>query len=302
MSDSLRLGTRPRKNHRLPVPMTAPILGDEDPELDALAALVRDRHLLVLTGAGTSTECGIPDYRGADGAWQRRQPVHYQAFVGDIGVRRSYWARSLIGWPRIAGAAPGPAHHALARLEHAGGLHCLITQNVDGLHGRAGSRALIDLHGCLDRVECLDCGRWLNRNRFQEDLLHLNAGWQDLGAEFAPDGDADLEDLDFTTFEVPGCRDCGGTLKPAVTFFGENVPRPRVAEAFARLEEAEVLLVIGSSLMVLSGYRFVRAARAAGKPVAAINLGRTRADAEFTLKLERPCGKALVGLVQRLMI
>ncbi len=167
---------------------------------------------------------------------------------------------------------------------------------------RAGSRALIGLHGRLDRVECLGCGRWLNRAQFQGDLLRLNAGWQDLVTEFAPDGDADLDALDFTTLEIPDSRDCGGTLKPAVTFFGENVPRPRVAEAFARLEEAEALLVVGSSLMVLSGYRFVRAARVAGKPVAAINLGRTRADAEFTLKLERPCGKALVGLVHRLMI
>lgn len=302
LAGRLRFGTRPRRNHRLAAPMTASIPGGEDPELDTLAALLRDRRLLVLTGAGASTDCGIPDYRGADGAWKRRQPVHYQTFVGNIGARRRYWARSLIGWPRIAGATPGPAHHALARLEHAGRLHCLITQNVDGLHGRAGSRALIDLHGCLDRLECLDCGRWLNRHRFQEDLLRLNPGWQDLGVEFAPDGDADLEDLDFTAFEVPDCPDCGGMLKPAVTFFGENVPRPRVAEAFARLEEAEALLVIGSSLMVLSGYRFVRAAHAAGKPVAAINLGRTRGDAEFVLKLERPCGEALAELVRRLLV
>ena len=282
--------------------MTGSIPGNDDPELDTLTALLRGRRLLVLTGAGTSTECGIPDYRGADGAWKRRQPVRYQAFVDDIAARKRYWARSLLGWPRIAGAVPGPAHHALARLERAGGLHCLITQNVDGLHGRAGSQALIDLHGCLDRVDCLGCGRWLNRDRFQEDLLRRNAGWQNLGAEFAPDGDADLEDIDVTTFEVPDCPDCGGVLKPAVTFFGENVPRPRVVEAFTRLEEAEILLVVGSSLTVLSGYRFVRAANAAGKPVAAINLGRTRGDADFALKLERPCGDALAGLVQRLLL
>lgn len=282
--------------------MTGSIPGNDDPELDTLTALLRGRRLLVLTGAGTSTECGIPDYRGADGAWKRRQPVRYQAFVGDIAARKRYWARSLLGWPRIAGAVPGPAHHALARLERAGGLHCLITQNVDGLHGRAGSQALIDLHGCLDRVDCLGCGRWLNRDRFQEDLLRRNAGWQNLRAEFAPDGDADLEDIGVTTFEVPDCPDCGGVLKPAVTFFGENVPRPRVVEAFTRLEEAEILLVVGSSLTVLSGYRFVRAANAAGKPVAAINLGRTRGDADFALKLERPCGDALAGLVQRLLL
>jgi NAD-dependent SIR2 family protein deacetylase len=266
---------------------------------DALADFLR-RHprLLVLTGAGCSTDSGIPDYRAADGAWKRQPPVNFQDFVGSEHMRRRYWARSLLGWPRMRDAAPNQAHRALARLERASGLHWLLTQNVDGLHQRAGSCRVIDLHGRLDTVDCLDCGRGVPREAVQGELLALNPEWARLSAAVAPDGDADLGDVDYGRFRLPSCGGCGGMLKPAVVFFGEQVPKTRVEAAFARLAEADALLVVGSSLMVWSGYRFVRAARAADKPVAAVNLGRTRADAELDLKIEAPCGPLLDALVE----
>lgn len=254
-------------------------------------------RLLVLTGAGCSTGSGIPDYRAADGSWKRQPPVQYGDFVGSERVRRRYWARSLLGWPRLRDAEPNGAHRALAALEQGGWLHHLVTQNVDGLHQRAGQRRVIDLHGRLDTVECLDCGRTLPREDMQAELSVLNPGLSALAAATAPDGDADLGDVDYDSFRVPACHGCGGLLKPAVVFFGEQVPKPRVEAALARLAEADALLVVGSSLMVWSGYRFVRAARAAGQPVAAINLGRTRADAELDLKIEAPCAEALAQLL-----
>jgi len=272
-----------------------------DRSLERLAALVDDsRRLLVLTGAGCSTACGIPDYRSADGSWKRREPVRYQAFLGSASVRRRYWARSLVGWRAVGAAEPGPPHEVLARLERAGFVHALITQNVDGLHRRAGSRALIDLHGRLDRVVCLSCRVRYARQAMQTELERLNPGWARLTADDAPDGDADLESMDFEAFAVPDCPACGGTLKPDVIFFGENVPRERTARAFARLDEADAVLVVGSSLMVWSGYRFVRAAVRDGKPAAAVTLGRTRADGELTGKLTEPCETALPRLAERL--
>jgi len=258
------------------------------------------RRLLVLTGAGVSTECGIPDYRGADGEWKRRPPIQLHEFVVDGRARRRYWARSLVGWRHFGRAAPGAAHRALARLERAGRVHHLLTQNVDGLHRRAGSRRVIDLHGTLDAVACLDCGTRVPRDHFQRSLRALNPSWADLQAPRAPDGDAALDaaldGVDFARFRVPDCARCGGTLKPTVVFFGENVPAPRTRSALARLAEADALLVVGSSLMVYSGYRYVREAQRHGKPVAALNLGRTRADAELDLKLEAPCGAALESI------
>jgi NAD-dependent SIR2 family protein deacetylase len=269
-----------------------------DADLAALIAFAR-RHprLLVLTGAGCSTECGIPDYRDAQGQWKRPAPVTYQAFVGDAATRRRYWARSLVGWRLIGHARPGPAHHALARLEAAGRIELLLTQNVDGLHAAAGSRRAIDLHGRIDAVRCLDCGGRLERRALQALLLQRNPDWSHLVAESAPDGDADLDGLDFSGFAVPACPHCGdGLLKPDVVFFGESVPRERVEAALAALERADALLIAGSSLMVYSGFRFAQAAAAAGKPVVAVNLGRTRADDLLALKVERPVGTALQGL------
>ena len=251
------------------------------------------RRLFVLTGAGCSTGSGIPDYRDEQGAWKRTPPVTYQAFVGDRITRRRYWARSLVGWPRIAQAQPNAAHRALAALEAQGRCSKLLTQNVDGLHQAAGSRAVIDLHGRLDAVVCLGCGASSSRADVQRRLAEANPAWAGLAAGAAPDGDADLEDRDFATFQVPACDACGGMLKPDVVFFGENVPRTRVDAAMARLAQADGMLVVGSSLMVYSGLRFVHAAVRAQIPVAAVNLGRTRADDLLRFRMAAPCGDAL---------
>ncbi|SFM74122.1 NAD-dependent protein deacetylase [Variovorax sp. OV329] len=270
-------------------------------DVHALADFVR-RHprLFVLTGAGCSTESGIPDYRDANGDWKRAAPVTYQAFMGSEATRQRYWARSLVGWRIIGEARPGPAHHALARLESAGHVKLLLTQNVDGLHSAAGSRATIDLHGRIDTVCCTACGRRSPRAKLQDELVARNPAWAQLWASSAPDGDADLEGRDFSSFVVPPCEVCGGVLKPDVVFFGESVPPDRVAAARAALQDSDAVLVAGSSLMVYSGFRFVQSAAAAGLPVAAVNLGRTRADDLLTLKVEAPVGAALSELVDLL--
>lgn len=270
---------------------------------DALLAFI-DRHprLFVLTGAGVSTGSGIPDYRDADGAWKRTPPVTVQAFMGSLATRQRYWARSLIGWPMFHAATPNSAHHALAAMEAAGRIELLLTQNVDRLHQRAGSHAVIDLHGRLDVIVCMDCGQRSPRDAFQTALQTRNPTFANLDAGIAPDGDADLDGIDFSGFEVPACSHCAGVLKPDVVFFGENVPRPRVQTAMDALAASDAMLVVGSSLMVRSGLRFVEAATALGKPVAAINLGRTRADALLALKVEEACGVALEGVVEALIV
>src|SRR5271154_6024868 len=257
----------------------------------------RHRRLFVLTGAGCSTRSGIPDYRDADGQWKRARPVTYQAFMGEEKTRQRYWARSLIGWRLIRSALPNNAHRALARLEAMGRSELLLTQNVDRLHQAAGSTKVIDLHGRIDLVRCMDCERRSPREELQGELGRLNAGWLALDATEAPDGDSDLEDEDFSTFVVPACERCVGVLKPDVVFFGENVPRDRVDAACRHLHEADAMLIVGSSLMVYSGFRFVQRAADLGKPLAAVNLGRTRADALLTLKTEQPCESALSFLL-----
>lgn len=253
-------------------------------------------RLFVITGAGCSTDSGIPDYRDVNGGWKRPQPVTYQAFVADVATRQRYWARSLVGWRRFGSAQPNAAHHALVRLEQQGKLELLLTQNVDRLHQAAGSSNVIDLHGQLDRVRCLECEQRQARSDFQSSLLDANPGWGVLDGADAPDGDADLQDQDFSGFIIPPCPHCGGLLKPDVVFFGENVPRERVAKAILALEAADAVLVVGSSLMVFSGYRFVHAASRAGKPIAAVNIGHTRADPLLTLKIEQSCSDALAFL------
>ncbi len=264
-----------------------------------LAAFIdRAQRLFVLTGAGCSTDSGIPDYRDADGQWKRTPPVTYQAFMGEPGTRQRYWARSLLGWPRFGQARPNGTHAALAALEARGQLEVLLTQNVDRLHQRAGSRAVIDLHGRLDQVRCMGCEVRIPREDVQHLLLASNPGWDLLDAAQAPDGDADLDGLDFSGFQVPACPHCGGILKPDVVFFGESVPRDRVATVQAHLAQADAVLVVGSSLMVYSGFRFVQAAANAGLPVAALNLGRTRADELIGLKIAEPCADALAFLLQ----
>jgi NAD-dependent SIR2 family protein deacetylase len=257
----------------------------------------RARRLFVLTGAGCSTDSGIPDYRDADGQWKRTPPVNYQDFMGQPATRQRYWARSLLGWPRFGLAHPNGTHAALAALEARGQVEVLLTQNVDCLHQRAGSRNVIDLHGRLDQVRCMGCETRSPRADFQHALLAHNPGWDRLDAAQAPDGDADLEGVDFSSFQVPACPQCGGILKPDVVFFGESVPRERVEAVHQHLQRSDAVLVVGSSLMVYSGFRFVQAAAKAGLPVAALNLGRTRADDLLTLKVEQPCAPALSFLL-----
>ena len=260
-----------------------------------------DRHptLFVLTGAGCSTGSGIPDYRDGQGQWKRAQPMTLQTFMGSPLARQRYWARSLLGWRRFSRAAPNAAHRALARLEAQGRFETLLTQNVDGLHQAAGSSRVIDLHGRLDRVRCMGCERRSSRAEFQDRLGALNPGWLDRDVVAAPDGDADLEDADFSAFVAPACPLCGGVLKPDVVFFGEGVPRERVEAGFEAVERADAMVIVGSSLMVYSGYRFAEMAAALGKPIAAINKGRTRADGLLALKLEADCAEALEALVAR---
>lgn len=277
------------------------------PSEDDAAALASflDRHprLLVLTGAGCSAPSGIPDYRDADGAWKHTQPMTFAAFTGSAAARRRYWAGSLRGWPRVRDARANAAHRALARLEQAGRVVRLVTQNVDGLHRQAGSRRVIDLHGRLDLVECLGCGAFLSREDLQALLVAWNPRFAPIAAspvgvdgEVRPDGDVRVANSP-DELVVPDCPECGGVLKPNVVFFGESVPRSRVRDAFEALDEADAVLVVGSSLMVYSGYRFVRAARERGRPVALVNLGRTRADGECCLKLERDCAELLADVV-----
>jgi NAD-dependent SIR2 family protein deacetylase len=260
------------------------------PNSDLQTFVENHQRLFVLTGAGCSTNSGIPDYRDADGAWKRTQPVRFQAFVADDATRRRYWARSMIGWRRFGQARPNDAHHALARLEAVGRSQILLTQNVDRLHQAAGSRVVIDLHGRLDLVRCMACSAARRRADF-------NAAWVDLDAATLPDGDADLDHMDFSSFVVPPCAACGGVMKPDVVFFGESVPKDQVSDAMAALERADAMLVVGSSLMVYSGFRFAQAAAKRGIPIAAVNLGRTRADDLLTLKIEDRCEAALSFLL-----
>lgn len=250
-------------------------------------------RLFVLTGAGCSTDSGIPDYRDQEGEWKRPPPVNFTAFMHEPASRQRYWARSLVGWRRFGNARPNATHHALGRLEQRGQVELLVTQNVDRLHQLAGSERVLDLHGRLDQVRCMDCGWRLARAGFQHLLGEHNPAWLPLEATAAPDGDADLEQQDFTRFEVPPCPSCGGIVKPDVVFFGEHVPRARVEEATRAWQAADAVLVVGSSLMVYSGYRFVHAAARAGKPVAALTLGRTRADPLLSLKVDASCREAL---------
>lgn len=259
--------------------------------------LDRHRRLLVLTGAGCSTGSGIPDYRDERGEWKRARPVMLQDFLASEPTRKRYWARSLVGWKRLRAAQPNAAHFALASLERDGRVTQLVTQNVDGLHQAAGSRNVIDLHGRIDVVRCLQCDERSARAELQTELVRLNPDFDTLAARDAPDGDADLEAVDFTSFAVPACRSCGGLLKPDVVFFGEAVPAERVRRAMAAVATADALLVVGSSLMVYSGYRFAKACAEAGKPIAAVNLGRTRADDLIALKVAERCDAALSFLL-----
>ena len=257
-------------------------------------------RIFVITGAGVSTASGIPDYRDRSGEWKHQKPMEYRDFVGGNRARQRYWARSFLGWQRFSRARPNPAHHALAELERLGRLVHTVTQNVDGLHQRAGSRQLTELHGSLSSVDCLDCGGRFARADLQQALLDANPQLAMLSGEVAPDGDARLRDFDEASLDIPACQYCGGILKPAVVFFGESVPRARVQQCRDALSGADAMLVVGSSLMVYSGFRFVREAAQAGIPIAAVNRGKTRADELLTFKVEMDCTTALSESLARL--
>lgn len=261
--------------------------------------LDRHRRIAVLTGAGISTTSGIPDYRDEAGNWKHAKPMQFAEFRGTLSGRQRYWARSFAGWQRMSGAAPNAAHRAITSLEAAGRITRTITQNVDGLHSRAGSRNVIDLHGRLDRVVCIDCGWGQARRDWQAELERRNPAWDRAVRAVRPDGDAVLVDDDSSGFRVPDCPDCGGIVKPDVVFFGENVPTERVRQSLAAIDAAEALLVIGSSLMVYSGLRFPRYAGQTGKPVAILNRGRTRADELASLRLTADCVTTLDAALAR---
>jgi NAD-dependent SIR2 family protein deacetylase len=281
----------------VPPDPSPPCAGLHESAFDSLVRFVsRHPRLLVLTGAGCSTGSGIPDYRDADGRWKHRRPVSFADFTASPATRRRYWAGSLVGWPRVHGARPNPAHDALARLEARGRIPTLVTQNVDGLHQKAGSRRVIDLHGRLDVVECLACGATLDRADLQILLVRWNPDFGGLPAADAPDGDARIEAVDHAPLRVPDCPECGGVLKPGVVFFGESVPRHRVEAVERALEAVDAVLVVGTSLMVWSSYRFCLAARALGRPIAAVNRGRTRADPLLDLRVADDCAAVLPRL------
>lgn len=268
--------------------------------LDALVNLLRGRRLAVLTGAGISTESGIPDYRGPETKRRSRNPIQHRDFVRDAATRQRYWARSAIGWPRISAARPNAAHQAVAALEDHGISCGLITQNVDRLHHAAGSRDVLELHGALAEVRCLECHAVEERDALQQRLLEANPSWRDQSVEHAPDGDAELDGDPVSRFRVPGCQSCGGPLKPDVVFFGGSVPRERVERGWAMVDGAEALLVVGSSLTVYSGYRFVRRAAERGIPIAIVNLGESRGDPLAAVRVDARAGEAMPALVAAL--
>jgi NAD-dependent SIR2 family protein deacetylase len=271
-------------------------------ERDRLRALVAAGEVCVLTGAGISTESGIPDYRGPTGHLRARLPMTIAEFTGSADARRRYWARAHVGWRRMAAARPNGGHQAVARLQRQARLSGIITQNVDGLHQAAGARDVIELHGSLARVVCLGCGARSARRELDARLRAANPGMETgVVTAIKPDGDVELDPTRVERFSLVGCRDCGADLlKPDVVFFGENVPRERVAHCYELVERARCLLVLGSSLTVMSGLRFVHRARREGIPVAIVNRGVTRGDPLADLKLDAGLGEALGGLVDGL--
>ena len=266
-----------------------------------LAAFI-ERHprLLVLTGAGMSTASGIPDYRDKDGVRRGTPPVQGPEFRKSDAVRRRYWARSMVGYPHLARAQPNDGHKALAALQERALVDSIMTQNVDGLHQQAGSEDVLELHGNIHSVLCLECRATFSREHIQHRLVLENPQMRAIQAQSLPDGDARLEPEALSSFKVPCCVHCGGMLQPHVVFFGDGVPAERSRQAIDSMERADSLLIIGSSLIVFSGFRFCRMAAAAGKPIAAINQGKTRADDMFALKIADSAEQVLPALLARL--
>lgn len=252
---------------------------------------------VVLTGAGVSLSSGIPTYRDEKGEWQRGKPIQHQEFISSEAVRRRYWARSFLGWSTVALAEPNKAHFALAQLEQQGLVQLLISQNVDNLHQRAGSQKVVDLHGNLSKVVCLQCGTGVSRAEVQQRMQQENPDFAHLGVEIRPDGDANLEGDIIQQFNSPHCAVCGGELMPDVVFFGGTVPPQRVEQCMQALQNADALVVVGSSLKVYSGYRFCVRAKEWGKGLALINPGWTRADELADVKILEPCMPVLKQLL-----
>ncbi|CAM5292600.1 NAD-dependent protein deacetylase OS=Streptomyces pilosus OX=28893 GN=cobB1 PE=3 SV=1 [Streptomyces pilosus] len=269
-------------------------------DLAPVADVLDAGGVLVLSGAGISTESGIPDYRGEGGSLSRHTPMTYQDFTGSSQARRRYWARSHLGWRTFGRARPNAGHRAVAAFGRHGLLRGVITQNVDGLHRAAGSEGVVELHGGLDRVVCLSCGAFSPRAALAARLEEANPGFAPTAAGINPDGDADLTDEQVGDFRVVPCTVCGGVLKPDVVFFGENVPPQRVEQCRALVREASSLLVLGSSLTVMSGLRFVRQAAEAGKPVLIVNRDPTRGDRHARTRIALPLGAALTAVADRL--
>ncbi|SCL36483.1 NAD-dependent protein deacetylase, SIR2 family [Micromonospora nigra] len=269
---------------------------------EALASLVAGGGVVVLSGAGLSTESGIPDYRGPSGVARRHTPMTYQTFTRDAAARRRYWARSHLGWRLIARARPNDGHRAVARLQQGGLVDGIVTQNVDGLHTAAGATGVVELHGRLDEVVCLRCGDRTSREELDLRLRQVNPGFDAVAGAVNPDGDVELGDEQVAGFRTVGCAVCGtGMLKPDVVFFGETVPAERVAHCFALVEAARLLLVLGSSLAVMSGRRFVLRAAKLGVPVVIVNQGPTRGDAYAAVTVDAPLGRLLPALADRLV-
>ena len=277
------------------MPHPTPWIGFEQ-----LVSLLHRGPAAVLSGAGMSTESGIPDYRGPDTRNRDHTPIQYQEFIGSAQVREHYWARSAIGWPTFASAAPNEGHRALARLEAADRVAGVITQNVDRLHQDAGSSRVVELHGSLSEVRCLECGSITSRWQLQERLTTLNPGWLDRAANAAPDGDAHLPRAATQGFRVPSCAACGGVLKPNVVFFGENAAPDQVEAAWNVLRDASVLLVVGTSLTVYSGYRFVHTAAQNDTPIGIVNLGDTRGTPHASVQVDGRTGVVLPRIADAL--
>jgi len=263
-----------------------------------LVDVVEGGRVLILSGAGLSTESGIPDYRGPTGLARRATPMTYQTFTGSATARRRYWARSHLGWRHIARAVPNEGHRAVAELSRRGLLTGIITQNVDGLHQAAGASGVTELHGSVHRVICLSCGQRTSRAELDRRLAAANPGWDaELATLINPDGDAVLDEVAVESFQLADCSACRGVLKPDVVFFGENVPGHRVGACDALVERASALLVLGSSLTVMSGFRYVRHAADRQLPIVIVNQGSTRGDAYAAATLDAPLGQTLSALV-----